>query len=103
MTTRAGMTHDGPGRRHPLRLWVLAAIGAVMLHGGCIAFAMTQATLDETDDANGAAAIEISMEMEAPHTEPADLPPGPEAEASTASPAVVEQKAVAEQSDLPKD
>jgi hypothetical protein len=31
-----------------------------------------------------------------------DLPPGPEADASTASPAVVEQKVVVEQTDLPK-
>ncbi len=38
-----------------------------------------------------------------PAQEPTDLPPGPEVDASTASPSVVEQKTVVEQTDLPKD
>jgi TonB family protein len=38
----------------------------------------------------------------APHVEPTDLPAGPDVDASAASPAMVEQKAVVEQTELPK-
>ena len=41
--------------------------------------------------------------MTAPGSEPSDLPPGPEAEASAASPAQVEQEEDGEETDLPKD
>ena len=47
----------------------------------------------DLDDDLGAPAIEIGLEMMSPHLEPTDLPPGPDTEASVASPALAEQKA----------
>jgi protein TonB len=84
-------------------VWVLAALGAVAIHAGCVALALEQMRPDDTEDALGAPAIEIGFELAAPRVQPTDLPPGPDSEASIASPAVVEQKAVVEQTELPKD
>ena len=41
--------------------------------------------------------------MMAPHVEATDLPPGPDTDASVASPAIAEQKAELKETDLPKD
>src|SRR4051795_10414958 len=87
----------------PVRLWIIAALGALALHAGGVAFAVARYSNDDPDDADGAPAIEIGLDMMAPRSEPSDLPPGPVADASTASPAVVEKKTVTEQSELPKD
>ena len=85
------------------RLWVIAAVGALVLHAGAAALAVTSFQADESDDDVGAPAIEIALDMTAPRSEPSDLPPGPEAEAATASPAQVEQVQKVEKSELPKD
>jgi periplasmic protein TonB len=74
----------------PLPLWFIAALGAVMFHAGCAALALEYARPDE-EEALGAPAIEIGIELLAPRLEPTDLPPGPIAEASAASPPVPEQ------------
>ena len=58
---------------------------------------------DEADEALGAPAIEIGVELASVRSEPTDLPPGPDADASVASPAVAEQKAEVKETDLPKD
>jgi periplasmic protein TonB len=50
----------------------------------------------------GAPAIEIGVELASPRLDPTDLPPGPDTEATAAAPAVVEQKIVVEQTELPK-
>lgn len=84
-------------------LWVVAAAGALLLHAGAAALAVTGFQADKSDDDIGAPAIEIALDMTAPRSEPSDLPPGPEAEASTASPAQVEQVQKVEKSELPKD
>lgn len=81
----------------------MAAVFAVLLHAGAIAAAVIDMETDEADDAMGAPAIEVGLEMMAPHNEVTDLPPGPDADASAASPAVAEQKAVEKETDLPKD
>jgi protein TonB len=83
-------------------LWLFAAIGAVALHAGGIAFAIGYSQSDASDEELGAPAIEIGLELASPKLEPTDLPPGPEAEASAASQAVMEQKAEVEKTDLPK-
>jgi periplasmic protein TonB len=88
--------------RTPRSIWLLAAIGAVLLHAGCVALAFEYLQPDEATDDLGAPAIEIGLELEAPHHDPSNLPPGPDADASAASPAVMEQKTVTEQTDLPK-
>lgn len=89
--------------RPSLRLWIFAALGAVVLHVGGAALAVAHLRTDEPDDTFGTPAIEIGLEMTAPHLEPTDLPPGPDAEASVASPALAEQKAEVKETELPKD
>jgi TonB family protein len=85
----------------PARLWLFAGLGAVAIHAACVALAVAHLRGDD-DEALGAPAIEIGLELMAPRTEATDLPPGPETDASAASPAVQQQKAVTEQSELPK-
>jgi TonB family protein len=57
---------------------------------------------DDPDDSLGAPAIEIGLEMMAPRQEVTDLPPGPDTDASVASPALAEQQAEVKDTDLPK-
>jgi TonB family protein len=90
-------------RKSSWRLWLIAGLVAVMLHAGGIAAAVFEMQQEEDDDGLGANAIEVGMEMVSPDVEPTDLPQGPDSEASAASPAVQEQKAVEKQSDLPKE
>lgn len=65
--------------------------------------AVVQTDNDDADDDLGAPAIEVGLEMTSPKLEATDLPPGPDTEASAASPAVQEQKAVVKETDLPQD
>ena len=88
--------------RPPVALWLCAAVGAAALHAGGIVLALGYAQPDMSDDELGMPAIEIGLEMASPKLEPTDLPPGPEAEASMASQAVMEQEAEVEKTDLPK-
>ena len=85
------------------RLWILAAIGALALHlgGGALAIAHLQEA--EAEDALGASAIEVGIEFASLRREATDLPPGPDADASVASPALAEQKAELKETELPKD
>jgi TonB family protein len=92
-------TEQKPSRR----LWILAALGALVLHIGGVALAVAHLRTDDPDDSLGAPAIEIGLEMMAPHLEATDLPPGPDADASVASPALAEQKAEVKETELPKD
>jgi periplasmic protein TonB len=85
------------------KLWIGAAAGALALHLGGAALALAHLSADEAEDALGAPAIEIGLEMTSPKTEPTDLPAGPDTDASVASPARAEQKAEVKQTDLPKD
>jgi TonB family protein len=90
-------------RRPSRRLWIFAALGAVVLHAGGAALAVAHLHTVEPDDAFGAPAIEIGLEMTSPQLEAADLPPGPDTQASVASPALAEQKAEIKEAELPKD
>jgi periplasmic protein TonB len=92
-------TEQKPSRR----LWILAAVGALALHIGGAALAIAHLRTDDVDEPLGAPAIEIGLEMMSPHLEPTDLPPGPDADASVASPALAEQKAEVKETELPKD
>lgn len=85
------------------RLWMLAALGALALHICGAALAIAHLRADDTDDSLGAPAIEIGLEMTSPHLEATDLPPGPDTDASVASPALAEQKAELKETELPKD
>jgi protein TonB len=90
-------------RPMPLPLWIAAVAAAVALHLGCVALAVEHMRPDYDYNAVGVLAIEIGVEWSSPRLEPTELPPGPEADASVASPAVVEQQAVAEITELPKE
>jgi periplasmic protein TonB len=92
-------TEQKPSRR----LWLLAAIGALALHLGCGALALAHLRSDDPDDSLGTPAVEIGLEMMSPHLEATDLPPGPDTDASIASPAIAEQKAELKETELPKD
>jgi protein TonB len=83
-------------------VWVLAALGALAIHAGGVALALGYLQPDDPDPNLGAPAIEIGIELASPRLDPTNLPLGPDTEASAAAPAIVEQKAVVEQTELPK-
>ncbi|MBR1285986.1 energy transducer TonB [Bradyrhizobium sp. AUGA SZCCT0177] len=85
------------------RLWVFAGVCALALHIGGAALAISHLQAEEADDALGATAIEIGLEMASVHREVTDLPPGPDTDASTASPQLAEQKAEVKETELPQD
>ena len=85
------------------RLWTFAAVAAIAIPLCAVALAMTHMQSDDADEDLGAPAIEIGLEMSSPHREATDLPPGPDTDASMASPALAEQKAEVKETDLPKD
>src|ERR1700726_3722559 len=97
------MTDFDTEQRPSRQLWIFAAIVAVMLHVGGGALAVVQLQNDDPDDSVGAPAIEVGLEMESPHLEATDLPPGPDTDASVASPALAEQKAEVKETELPKE
>ncbi len=92
-------TEQKPSRR----LWILAAVAALALHVSGVALAVVHLQNDDPDDSLGAPAIEVGLEMESPHLEATDLPPGPDADASVASPALAEQKTEVKETELPKE
>jgi TonB family protein len=81
-------------------LWLVAAVGAVALHVAGVALALASLSPEDSPDDLGAPAIEIGVELMAPRAEPADLPVGPQTDASAPSPPVVEQKAEVKPTDL---
>jgi periplasmic protein TonB len=85
------------------RLWIFAAMAALMLHVGGGALAVAHLRIDDNDESSGTPAIEIGLELTSPHLKITDLPPGPDTEASVASPALTEQKAELKETELPKD
>lgn len=95
------MSEVDPRQRSSVTLWTFAALGAVAIHAGSIAAAIEFAPAAD-EESLGAPAIEIGIDLAAPHVESTDLPPGPDAEASAASPSVVEQQEVVEKTDLPQ-
>ena len=76
---------------------------ALALHLGGAALAVAHLQAVEPDDLVGAEAIEVGIDLTSEHRVPTDLPAGPDADASVASPAIAEQKAEVKQTDLPKD
>ena len=84
-------------------LWSVAAAVAVALHLGGAALALAHLNTDEAEEDLGAPAIEVGLELSSPKQDPSDLPPGPDSDASVATPAMPEQKAEVKETDLPKD
>jgi periplasmic protein TonB len=90
-------------QRPPWRLWTIAAVAAVSLHLAGAALALAHLNSDDGVDGLGANVSEIGVELTSPAAEDTELPPGPDADASVASPALAEQKAEVKPSDLPKE
>jgi periplasmic protein TonB len=96
------MSHFESSQKIPLRIWALAGLGALMIHLGCVVLAFEYMRDDDPEEELGAPAIEIGVELLARHVEPTDLPPGPDVEASVASPQIVEQKQIVDPANLPR-
>jgi periplasmic protein TonB len=85
------------------RLWIMAALAALALHLGGAALAVAHLRTDDGDDGLAANGVEIAFEMASPKATDDNLPPGPDADASQATPQLAEQKAEVKETDLPKD
>lgn len=83
-------------------IWVIAAAAAVSLHLALGAFAIANLEQVEAMDL-GAPGIEIALDLAAPRNPPSDLPPGPDSEASMATPPTLQQQEEMKESQLPKD
>jgi periplasmic protein TonB len=94
-----GLDEHRPSRR----LWIFAALTALALHVGGAALAIAHLQTEEPEDSLGASAIEIGIELASVRREAIDLPPGPDTDASRASPQLAEQSAEVKDSDLPQD
>src|SRR3977135_3862944 len=92
-------TEQKPSRR----LWIFAGLGALALHVGGGALAVAHLRANDLDESLGGPAIRIGLELMSPHLTDPDLPPGPDTDASVASPALAEQKAEVKETELPKD
>src|ERR1700724_2656359 len=90
-------------QRPPWRLWTIAAIAAASLHVAGAALALAHLNPDDGADGLGFDAPVISVDLESPAAEETELPPGPDADASVASPALAERKAEVKPNDLPKE
>jgi protein TonB len=99
--SHAKMFDLDPPKHSSRALWIAAALGAVAIHAGGIVLALASMPQDDPADV-GARAIEISIELAAPHLEQSERPVGPDSEAAAPSPAQIEAKAVVEHTDLPK-
>jgi TonB family protein len=95
-----GLDEQKPSRR----LWIFAAVTALALHAGGAALAIAHLQTEvEADDAVGASAIEVGVELASANREEINLPPGPDTEAATASPQLAEQEAEVKDTELPQD
>jgi periplasmic protein TonB len=95
---------DSDLQQRPARwLWIFAALTALALHLGGAALAVANLRSDDGDDGLGANTTEFAVEMASPKVEDDNLPPGPDADASQASPQLAEQKAEVKETELPKD
>ncbi len=90
-------------QRPPWRLWTIAAVAAVALHVAGAALALAHLNPDDGSDGLGANVNAIDVDFMSPAAEDTELPPGPDADASVASPALAEQKAEVKPTDLPKE
>ncbi|HEV2157463.1 TonB family protein [Bradyrhizobium sp.] len=86
------------------RLWILAAIAAIVLHVGGAALALANLQADDGDEGLGAAGAEFAVEMTSPPVQESDRAPGPQdSEEQEERPEMPEQKAEVKETDLPQD
>ncbi|NUR10857.1 MAG: TonB family protein [Bradyrhizobium sp.] len=86
------------------KLWILAAVAALVLHLGGAALALAHLRADDDDDGLGAAGAEFAVEMTSPPVQESNLPLAPtESDESEERPALPEQKTETKETDLPQD
>lgn len=85
------------------KLWITAAVAALVLHLGGAALALAHLHADDDGDGLGANGAEFAVEMASPKAPETDLPPGPDSEAMQEQQALPEQKAETKETELPKD
>src|SRR5438477_6185549 len=90
-------------RRPSGSVWMVAAAGALAAHVAGAALVIANLPAGESETELGAEAIEIGVTMSSPQAAPTDAPAGPDAEAAAAAPAQADQKAVVEETELPKE
>ena len=90
-------------QRPPWRLWTIAAVAAVSLHVGGAALALAHLHPADDDEGLGFNTTVIGIDLESPTAEETELPPGPDSDASMASPELAEQKAEVKPADLLKE
>ena len=83
-------------------IWLCAGLVALACHAALGIFAAAQFSEAEVVDL-GAPGIEIGLELTSPKAAPSDLPPGPDSEASIATPPVMQQVEESKESELPQD
>lgn len=81
-------------------IWTIAALGALAIHAA--AGVLVFHSMRDAGDELGAPALVIDLDLTSPRRDPTELPVGPDAEATAAAPAVIEQMTVVKQADLPK-
>jgi periplasmic protein TonB len=96
------MSSHRPSLKISLPMWVLAVLAALTVHAACFALARGYLRNTDPDAEMGAKAIELGIELVAPRSEWSELPAGPDAEESVASPAA-EQVKIVEPVALPRD
>lgn len=84
------------------RLWLCAAIGALVLHVGGAALAVTQLKGEDLGEGLGAEGVEISLDMSSPKVEDSDAPKGDDSVAQAAQQEMQEQKAEVAETDAEK-
>ena len=84
-------------------LWTIAAVAAVSLHVGGAALALAHLYPDGDSGGLGANVSVIDVDLMSPAAEDTELPPGPDADATVASPQLAEQKAEVKPNDVPKE
>ena len=97
------MSEFAQEQRTPWRLWTIAAVAAVSLHVAGAALALAHLNPDDGADGLGSNVNEIGVELTSPPAEETELPPGPDADASVASPEIAEQMAEVEPTDVPPE
>lgn len=89
-------------RKRSSRPWIVAAFVALGLHLGGALLTILYLREEPTGVQLGAQGIDVGLVFGSEKTEPTDLPPGPDTSVSPPVPLLNEQKAVDQESDLPK-
>ena len=83
----------------PRTTWIIGGLSAFAIHTACGFIALHYSRLDATDF--GAPGVVIDVDLAAPHRDIDNLPIGSDSLAAAPSPAIVERRTVAQQTDMP--